>query len=254
MSQTTPPTLSWKRIAPDALKIVPTVVPPGVSSDSPAKRLPAELTAAMRATSASVICQEEPLESAAHVPHLVLERETPALGAGQHQVDPPDEVLDVQHQLFLDDQVAFVDLFEVAAVDSEDPVVVAVRGREALLEVAQDLVVELHLLSVERLLGLEAGPQQPILEADEKALESPRCGCFGRPQLVHTSRIGSCRGRVGRRGLFTRNGLRLPDRWRRGEPGGRVAGKEGLSTDLLLHGSQLPGNIPVLVHHLVASG
>ncbi len=140
-----------------------------------------------------------------------LEREPSAVGLREHEVDPAHQVLHVGDQLLLQDHVALVGLAEVAAVLAEDPVVVPVGGGEALLEVPQDLVVELHLPGVERALGLEAGPQDALEEAAEEGRESSRGGRLRAPGLVDRGGVGGRGRRLLRGELLARHGLRRPD-------------------------------------------
>ena len=103
----------------------------------------------------------------------MLEGQAAPLPSLQDQVDPPDEILHVTDHLLLENQVPLIDLLEVAAAGPEKAVVVTVGRSLALLQIAQDVVVQLDLTRVEDLLCLEAGPQKPVEDSEEKARESP---------------------------------------------------------------------------------
>ena len=72
-------------------------------------------------------------------------------------------------------------------------VVVAVGGREALLEVAQQRVVEAHLVGVERALRLELGREEARQQPAHETAEASAGRCAGRPRRVHGARVGRCR-------------------------------------------------------------
>ena len=125
-------------------------------------------------------------------------------------------------ELPLEEDVPLVDLVEALALKPQESIVVPVGGREALLDVAEELVVQADLVRVPGPLGLEAPAEQAAEGAvDEAEKAAPRLA-LGRPGLVDRARIG----RRGRR-LRARRGSAVagprPDARREGSARARPA-------------------------------
>ena len=99
----------------------------------------------------------------------------PRLVSAEDEVDAAHEVLHVSDELPLEEDVPLVDLVEAPALLPQEPVVVPVGGREALLDVAEELVVQADLVRVPGPLGLEAPAEQAAEGAvDEAEKAAPR--------------------------------------------------------------------------------